>query len=105
MENKSKCSCCGEGCNYTDANGRCNACRHRSENIKRFGYSAELEPEQKKNTGLTLSEIADDEDILEWKRPDWEFPHDRYGVERDDYSLASAIATDYVVTKRKSDEV
>lgn len=96
MEYKSKCTSCGDGCNYTDAKGRCNSCIFQKDFI-------ELPKVPKKNTGLTLSEIAADTDVLEFENPRFR-NMDRESLGKL-WPVLELAATDWVVTKRKSDEV
>ena len=96
MEYKSKCTSCGDGCNYTDAKGRCNSCIFQKDFI-------ELPKVPKKNTGLTLSEIAADTDVSEFENPRFR-NMDRESLGKL-WPVLELAATDWVVTKRKSDEV
>lgn len=102
MENKSK--CCG-----ADTYKVFRGLHEVGYTCSNCGCSHDYPTTQQKNTGLTLSEIAADEDVEEatgkggmarfYRRSIEEF-----GLAGQGYTLASLAATDWIVTKRKSDE-
>lgn len=80
-----------------------NVCIKCSEGL--LGSSGSLLA-SKKNEGLTLSEIAKDDDILEFRRKDHEEEsyYTRAWLGTSKWGLEYLAATDWKVTKRKSDE-
>lgn len=95
MENKSK--CCGSSVGI-DPRDHGQDCKYTCDDCGKY---CELQ----KNSGLTLSEIAADPDILGFALNGWNYGRSvltYYEEEFSQWSVKSLAATDGVVTKRKS---